>query len=235
MNRTFRKFTMAAACALLIGTSASAVRAATLAAWTFESSVPASAGPHAAEVGAGSAAGFHSTSTVYSNPVGNGSAESFSSNGWSVGDYYQFQISTTGFQDIQISWDQTSSSTGPRDFALQYSTNGTTFTNFGSDYVVLANASPNPVWNSTTSSPIYSSSQDLSSIGAIENVATVYFRLTNTSTVAVNGGTVAGTGTNRVDNVTVTGIAVPEPSSMVLAGLGMLGAVLALRRRTFVG
>jgi hypothetical protein len=235
MNLTFTKLTMAVACAVLIGASATAARAATLASWTFETSVPATAGPHAAEVGAGAASGFHATSTVYSNPVGNGSAESFSSNGWGVGDYYQFQISTTGFQDIQISWDQTSSSTGPRDFALQYSTNGTTFTNFGSDYVVLANASPNPVWNSTTSSPIYSTSQDLSSIGAIENVATVYFRLTNTSTVAVNGSTVAGTGTNRVDNVTISGIAVPEPSSMVLAGLGMLGAVLALRRRTQVG
>lgn len=235
MNRTFKGFTMAAVCAVLIGTSATAARAATLAAWTFETSVPATAGPHAAEVGSGSATGFHSAATVYSNPVGNGSVESFSSTAWSVGDYYQFQISTTGFEDIQIGWDQASSNTGPRDFAVQFSTDGTNFTNFGSDYAVLANASPNPVWNSTTSSALYSFTRDLSSIGAIEDAAAVYFRLRNTTTVSANLGTVAATGTDRVDNFTVTGTAVvPEPSGIVLAGLGILGAVFALRRRRLV-
>ena len=96
-----------------------------LAVWTFETSLPATAGPHAAEgginAGAGSpASGFHaSASVVYSNPAGNGSAESFSSTFWSVGDYWQFSTSSVGYTDIHLAWDQASSNTGPRDFVLR--------------------------------------------------------------------------------------------------------------------
>src|SRR5205823_15131909 len=74
--------------------------------------------------------GLHASSlTVWSNPVGNGSAKSVSSDHWAVGDYYQFSFSTSGYSAISITWDQTGSNTGPRDFKVQYSTNGTTFTN----------------------------------------------------------------------------------------------------------
>ena len=64
-------------------------------------------------------------------PAGNGSAHSFSSNVWAVGDYYQFQVSTLGQSQIGLVFDQTSSSTGPGNFKVQYSTNGTTFTDTG--------------------------------------------------------------------------------------------------------
>src|SRR5262245_32024554 len=59
---------------------------------------------------------------------------------------------TTGFQNITIQWNQASSNTGPRDFQLAWSTDGTNFTNLGGQYMVLPNAAPNPVWNATTSS-----------------------------------------------------------------------------------
>ncbi|HEV7397606.1 MAG TPA: hypothetical protein VGN86_13940, partial [Pyrinomonadaceae bacterium] len=67
-----------------------------------------------------------SASTVWSNPAGNASVKSVSSNNWAVGDYYQFLFSTSGYTAISITWDQTGSATGPRDFKVQYSTNGTT-------------------------------------------------------------------------------------------------------------
>jgi hypothetical protein len=210
---------------------AGAARASTIAAWTFEASVPTTAGPHAAEVGSGSATGLHAGATVYSNPSGNGSAESFSSTLWAIGDYYQFQVGTTGFQDIMLSWDQASSNTGPRDFALQYSTNGTTFTNFGPDYMVLANAAPNPVWNGTTYEAVYTLTRDLSAIGTIENAPSVYFRLTMTTTTSASGATVGTGGTDRADNFTVTATPIPEPSSFVLAGVAGSAAILLLRRR----
>lgn len=204
---------------------ASAANADILATWTFETSVPTTAGPHAAEVGSGSALGFHAGVSVYSNPVGNGSGESFSSTVWAVGDYYQFQVSAVGYEEITITWDQTSSNTGPRDFDLQWSTDGVTFnTIFG--YQVLANAAPNPVWNSTTSSAIYTNSA--TGPGALDGQATVYFRMTQTSMVSANGGTVATSGTDRVDNVIIEGTLIPSPGALALAGLAGLGG---LRRR----
>lgn len=207
-----------------------ASQADVIANWTFEVSIPATAGPHAAEIGTGWATGSHSNaSVVYSNPVGNGSLESFSSNFWSVGDYYQFQFSTIGLENVNFSWDQTGSSTGPRDFQVQYSTDGTNFTNFGSGYEVLLNGAPNGAWTSSAYNPAYSFSVDMSSVSAIDNQANVFLRLTNTSTVSINLGTVATGGTNRVDNVLVEATAVPEPATMAILGLGV--AALARRRR----
>ena len=65
---------------------ASSASATTIATWTFETSVPTTAGPFSPEVGAGSAIGSHASSaTVYSSPSGNGSFHSFSSTNWGVG------------------------------------------------------------------------------------------------------------------------------------------------------
>jgi autotransporter-associated beta strand protein len=172
--------------------------------FTFETSMPATAGPFAAEIGNGSALGFHAGSTVYSTPAGNGSAHSFSSTAWAIGDYYQFQVSTVGAPNVALNWDQTSSNTGPRDFVLQYSTNGTTFSTFGSQYSVLANNAPNPLWSATINHPEFNFNLDLSSVTAINNQPNVYFRLLDNSTNSAAGGTVAAGGTGRVDNFTVT-------------------------------
>ncbi len=85
------------AVAALVAASSLQAHADVIADWTFETSAPVTAGPFSPEIGAGSASGFHSGTTTYSSPVGNGSSHSFSSNGWSVGDYYQFQVSATNF------------------------------------------------------------------------------------------------------------------------------------------
>jgi hypothetical protein len=204
-----------------------------LAQWTFETSIPTTAGPHSAENGfyAGAtspALGSHvSTATVYDNPTGNGTPESFSSNNWAVGDYYQFSTSTIGYAGITIEWEQTSSNTGPRDFILQYSANGTSFTPFGAAWVVPANAAPLGPWSGTTYKTGFHFGFDLSSVTSLDNKAAVYFRLVDNSTVSANGGTVAAGGTDRVDTVTIVGLT-PEPASLVLLAVGGL---MLIRRR----
>jgi hypothetical protein len=201
-----------------------------LANWTFESSIPVTAGPHMAEGGLNAASSFASGlhasgSTVYSNPAGNGSAESFSSNFWAVGDYYQVSSSSTGYENITLSWDQTGSNTGPIDFMLQYSTNGIDFFDIGAYQMATIGAPPVAVsWSSASTAVGTSYFVDLSSILALNDAASILFRFTNNSTASINGGTVATGGTNRIDNVVINGDAIPAPGALALLGLaGMMG------------
>ncbi len=198
---------------------ASAANADVLANWTFEVSVPIDAGPHAAEGGinGGDATGFHNNqAAVYSNPVGNGSLESFSSNTWEAGDYYQFTTSTAGYQDITFQWSQTRSSTGPGDFRVQYSTDGLSFSdllNYTIDALTWSSVSFNP---DSVFGPI--------ALPADANdQATVYVRLTSN----VAGSSTAGT--NRVDDIFINGTLIPAPGAMALVALS--GLVAARRRR----
>lgn len=226
-------------CSLLAG-ALTCHASITIADWTFEATAPSTAGPLFPEQGTGSALGWHASSdAVYSNPVGNGSGESFSANNWAVGDYWQFQVSTLGFTGISLSWDQASSNTGPRDYGLYYSTDGTVFNQFNSDLFVLANASPNSTWSSSTTHSEYSFSQDLGSIVGLNNAESVWFRLVNKSTVSANGGSTGTGGTDRIDNFIVSAtsvaVAVPEPSTFIAGALLLLpfgvGSVRFLRNR----
>lgn len=197
--------------------------ATVLAGWTFQTSVPLTAGPHAAENGVFAASSFASGNTggTWSNPAGWGSTESFSSTDWNVNDYFQFSLNTVGYEKISVSWQQTGSNTGPANFQLAYSTNGTLFTAFGNYNVT------NDGWNTTNTPSASEKFFDLSSIAALDNQATVVFRLINTSTVAISSASpVATGGTGRVDNFTVS--AIPEPSAALLGGLGLIALV---RRR----
>src|ERR1700722_1663867 len=104
----------------------------TIADWTFETNLPAtppagtSAGPFSPEIGVATdqATQVHAASSTYSNAAGNGSKSSLSANTWAVGDYDQFLINTgTAMENVTgISFDQTSSNTGPQNFQLEYST-----------------------------------------------------------------------------------------------------------------
>ena len=83
----------AAALALTLALTGAAQAQVTLAKWTFETSIPTTGGPLTPEQGSGSATS--NTGGTFSNPAGWGSAESWSSNGWDVGEYFQFSASTT--------------------------------------------------------------------------------------------------------------------------------------------
>lgn len=201
----------------------------TIAQWTFETSVPTNAGPHVAEgglqAGVAAATGFHtSAAAVYSNPAGNGSPESFSSNTWTtIGDYYQFQFNLTGNQGASITWDQARSTSGPGEFDLQYSTDGLTFQSILS-YQVLVSTNPTPgAWNSTTYLPAFTIGP-VSLPAAVNDQATVFVRM---SSMVV----AAAAGTNRIDNVRVQASAIPEPSAISLLAMAFLGGSCVRRRQ----
>ena len=223
LNRLARS---AALAALLLGLSAVHSSAATLALWTFETTPPLGAGPHVADSGvfALTSAASVNTGGTTDNPVGNGSAESLSSNGWNSGEAFRFNTSSTGYTDVKLSWSQTRSSTGPATFDLEYSTDGISFTTFTNDYTVLQNGLvPNPSWSSGTPQPVYNFTADLSAVSALDNAPTLVFRLVSQVSTAAGG-------TNRVDNFLVDGTIVPEPATLALAACGVLGIVFSNRR-----
>jgi len=214
--------------------------AQTIAQWTFETSPPAdltdstTIGGIAADFGLGTASGVHASAlSDWTTPAGNGSANSLSVNTWGVGDYFQFSVSTLGFQNIGLSWAQTSSSTGPGEFKLAYQVNGGGFTDF-MNYTVLPNSATPPGagnWSVSTENLAYNFFVDLSSVSALNNATAIDFRLIMAGTAdATPPGDVAPGGTDRVDNVTVA--VVPEPTSLaIVGGLTLLFCRNLARRR----
>jgi PEP-CTERM motif len=206
-----------------------AAQAATLVQWDFQ--VPpadlldSTTSPSvAASIGSGTASGLHaSQATDWTTPAGNGSTDSFSSNTWAIGDYWQFSFSTTGYTGLSLSVDQTRSGTGPDAFKLAYSTDG------GTSFVDQATYTVAQVtW--TSGAPAVGSTYtfDLTGVTALDNQASVLLRLVSTVTTAAGG-------TNRVDNATVMATPVPEAgtSAMLLAGLAAIGFIA--RRGRFRG
>jgi hypothetical protein len=168
--------------------------------WTFEVSIPITAGPHAAEEGlfGGDALGVHaSKATVYSNPVGNGSLESFSANNWSAGDAYVFTTSTLGFEQVTFTFSQTRSSTGPSAFVAEWSADGKNYDELGAytvAQITFSSMSFNP-------KAVYG---PFALPAEADDLETVWVRVR----AAAPGSAAAGT--NRIDDVTIEGIEIEE-------------------------
>ena len=239
----------------LAAVSLTSVKADTLAQWTFENTANTGAltltpgagispGTVQADSGlnfsASLASGLHATAATYSTPAGDldsiiagldpgasaanvsPSLHSLSANNWSVNDYWSFTTSTLGYTGVQIAFDQAGSSTGPADFGLSYSINGGAFTQFATYNVPASN------WNTTTDG---AGSMLFDGGGVFDNANSITFELIDLDTSSVGGGTVGTSGTDRVDNFTVVGVAVPEPSTFALGALGSLMGLIAWRRK----
>ncbi|MFM7051598.1 MAG: hypothetical protein ACKOYN_05625 [Planctomycetota bacterium] len=221
-----KQFLLAAAVGLAASSGASA---AIVAAWSIPTAVPsATTGTNytygAADSGdattGSSLSAFHAlVATTWSSPAGNGSSFSLSSNNWSVGDYYQIAVSTTGFSDIFLAWDQTRSSTGPSSFRVDMSTDGTNFSTILASYTVIqAGAAGSNTLSWTTTGAVQSAfTTTISSIAGAGNQSTLFFRFVNLSTVATGG-------TNRIDNIIVASGPIPAPGAIALLGVaGLVG------------
>jgi hypothetical protein len=167
----------------------------------------------------------------------------------------QFAASTLGYNNITVKFDWYATTQGEANMQLQYTVNGTTWNNVqltlgGSDGgLVVSNntTSANTVngWfvSDSISNGVASAGQDwftgltaTISDPSAANDANFAIRLVNASTGADDVST-QGTALNnnsgnwRFDNVTISGVAVvPEPSTVAMVGLGVLG-MLSLRRR----
>lgn len=229
-NLSVRSLSVAA---LVAGAALTSSASATIiAGWTITTAFPTGAGNvptgqtysvGAADQGVQTAgselSSFHTNpAATYTSPAGNGSQFAFSSNNWQIGDYYEARVSTLGYSDIEISWDQARSSTGPSSFELVMSTDGGASFTLVAAYTVLQSGggSAPGTWSSTTYNPIYTTT--LAVAGADEQ-ALVIFRF------RAAGAAGGATGSNRIDNVFISSI--PSPGALALLGV----AGLAARRR----
>lgn len=208
--------------------AASAFGQTTLSSWSFESITFSTATSTEPSITAGSATadggsltsgssftGLHSSSsTTWSTPAGNGSLKSISSDHWTVGDYWQFQFATTLRGAISITWDQTGSNTGPRDFKVQYSTDGSNFmdaTGTNSTYSLT-----NDSWsNSGSPKTVSRRTLDLSGVSDLDNRTMVYIRMVVVSNTSINSGIIGSAGSGKIDNFTVnSSVDIPLPVTM---------------------
>jgi hypothetical protein len=166
--------------------------------------------------------GYHADArTKWYNNVGNGSSSAVNSDFWTIGDYYQASLSTTGYTDISLKWDMTRSASGPANFKIDISTDGGSSWSTIGTQVVLQNSSTNGgSWTSATYVANYTST--ISGITAAAEQASLLIRWIATSAAGSTGGTA------RIDNVQIQGTLVPAPGAAALVGLAGL---IARRRR----
>lgn len=140
---------------------------------------------------------------------------------WTIGDYYQASLATTGYNDISLKFDMTRSASGPQNFKVDISTNGgSSWSTIGTVVVLQNGATPNANWNSTTYQAAYTT--NITGITAAADQATLLIRWISTSASSSTGGTA------RIDNVQIQGTLVPAPGATALVGLAGL---IARRRR----
>ncbi len=147
-----------------------------------------------------------STSASTINYVtGSGGSGTYSTNNinWDNGQnlkYWQINLSTQGYKNLNLSSKQYSSNTGPRDFKIQFSTDGAIWTDAGATITVAANFTKGSL--NEFNLPIQCNDQSI-----------VYIRWTMNSNVAVNGSNVGSSGSNRIDDILIKGCLMPVMTS----------------------
>ncbi len=205
----------------------------TITQWNFNSNPADGAtgtGLTTPSVGSGSASLAGGTTASFNSGDSNGGSTDPASgddSGWNVTTYaaqgtgnktrgVQFLVSTVGFQNIQVKWDQRHSNTGPRHVQLQYTTDGSNWIDFGAPFEGTAG----DTWFNNRS-------LNLGSITAANNNANFGIRIvaafapgTSNYVASSNSGTYSTTGTWRFDMVTISGTPTCTPPAGTLTNNG---------------
>jgi hypothetical protein len=116
---------------------------------------------------------------------------------------FNFAVSTTGYSSISVSLDISGSNTGSKYFQMQYTTNGSTWSNVGTATAIGATGASPATWVTMTNAiPV---AADNNANFAVR-VVSVFDPANNTSYTPIGASsTYAAGGTARVDNVTISG------------------------------
>jgi len=139
--------------------------------------------------------------------TGNGDYAAWGSQTWVNGSglkWWQIDISSTGYQLLQISSQQRSSGTGPRDFKLQYriGTGGIWTDVTGGTITVADNFTSGTVSN-------------LSLPAACDNQSELFIRWLVNSNTNVDGNTMSNAAaSSRIDNIVITGIPISAANNL---------------------
>lgn len=216
--------------ALAIAGTALSAQAAIITKWDFEASTlnPSIGAGTASYVGGTTLSGFNA-----GNPLGSTIA------GWNTTGYKasgtgnktagaQFAVSTFGYQNIIVSWAHRHSNTSANTKVLQYTTDGTTWTDAQTYSFTPAATGTGDTW--------FYHSFDFSSVAGVSNntdfavrVVAAFDSSTGNYRASRSTSSYAATGTYRFDDVTFEGTAIPTSGSLALAGMGL--AIAARRRR----
>ena len=155
-----------------------------------------------------------------------------------------FKFDIDGAANIGFSFDISGSNTGPRNFIVQYSLDGTNFSTFAGDTFSIASSST--LSNSTggagpgSGTDFGGSAQSFAGLNHSFNLPAAfsdangatgdfgYLQLLVVGTAGITSSAISSTGTTHLDNVLIT--SVPEPMSGALV-MTLAGSMMALKRR----
>lgn len=165
----------------------------TLVGWNFPNNPDNSVADSGTSANASRTISAIGTSSILFNTSGK-TTNSAKATNWSQGDYWQIQFSTLGYSVLTLSSKQRSSSTGPKDFKVAYSLDGTSWNDVAGATVQTAD---NYTLGVLT---------NISLPAACDNQSIVYLNFITTSDTAVNGGVIGSTGVSNIDDISVGGI-----------------------------